>query len=165
MAEVDPLLPKLSETIAFVFASLGSHTADRFSTELAPLGIRPRHFGMLRMLRDNNGQTQQQLSESIGVHRNVMVGLVDELEKRGLVERRKHPTDRRAHAVYLMPAGHEVLTRGAEIVKSLDAELLDMLAPAERTTLLTLLQRVSLGNGLRPDIHPGLTGDHMPPPC
>ncbi|MEV0295779.1 MarR family transcriptional regulator [Nocardia sp. NPDC050710] len=155
----DPLFPPLSERAAFLLGQLGFYAGDRFSDLLAPLGISPRHFGMLRLLRENDGQSQQQLCETLGIHRNVMVGLVDELEKRRLVERRKHPTDRRAHAVYLLPAAQDLLVRAQHEVQALEAELFATFDAEERATLLGLLQRLAVANGLRQGIHPGLTAE------
>ncbi|WP_067546708.1 MarR family winged helix-turn-helix transcriptional regulator [Nocardia crassostreae] len=158
--------PPLFQHAAFLFGQLGSHTVYRFTDLLSPLGIKPPQFGALRILKANDGLSQQQLCEALGIHRNVMVGLVDDLEKRGLVERRKHPTDRRAHAVHLLPAADEVLDRAEELVTGLDAELLAPLEPAERAQLVELLQRAAVGNGLTPGIHPGLTAERQgPPPC
>ncbi|MEV6215146.1 MarR family transcriptional regulator [Nocardia sp. NPDC051833] len=147
----------LSAHAAFLVGQLGFHTAYRFADLLAPLDIKPRHFGMLKLLGQHDGRTQQELGEALDIHRNVMVTLVDDLEARGLVERRRHPTDRRAHAVYLLPAAHALLARAEAVVESLDTELLAPLAPAERAAFLDLLQRTAAGNGLRPGIHPGLT--------
>ncbi|MGW4714496.1 MarR family winged helix-turn-helix transcriptional regulator [Nocardia sp. NPDC004260] len=155
MTEADPT--PLSDHVAFLLGQLGFHAAYRFSDGLAPLGIGPRHFGTLRVLREHDGQSQQQLCETLGIHRNVMVGLVDELEKRGLVERRKHPADRRAHAVYLLPAAHDLLARAQRVVDGLESDLLREFDAADRATLLRLLQRLAAANGLEPGIHPGLS--------
>ncbi|WP_039802782.1 MarR family winged helix-turn-helix transcriptional regulator [Nocardia araoensis] len=154
MTEADPT--PLSDHVAFLLGQLGFHAAYRFGDGLAPLGIGPRHFGTLRVLREHDGQSQQQLCETLGIHRNVMVGLVDELEKRGLVERRKHPTDRRAHAVYLLPAAHDLLARAQGVVEGLESDLLREFDATERATLLRMLQRLAATNGLEPGIHPGL---------
>ncbi|MFQ6328390.1 MarR family winged helix-turn-helix transcriptional regulator [Nocardia sp. CWNU-33] len=160
MTDADPILVPMSEHPAFLLGQLGFHVTNRYTELLAPLGISPRHSGMLRMLSANDGQSQQQLCEVLRIHRNVMVGLVDELEKRGLVERRKHPTDRRAHAVYLQPAGHKVIAQAERIVAALDAEILGALDPAQRATLTELLQQTSVANGLQPGVHPGLRPAH-----
>lgn len=157
VTDVDPKYPLLYESAAFLLAQLGSHSGSRFVELLAPLGIKPPQHGTLRILEANDGQSQQQLCEALGIHRNVMVGLVDDLEKRGLVERRKHPTDRRAHAVHLLPAGRELLSRSAELARGLDAEMLSALDPAEQAVMVSMLQRAANGNGLTPGIHPGLT--------
>jgi DNA-binding MarR family transcriptional regulator len=160
VTDADPPPVPLYEHPAFLLGQLGFHVTNRFTELLAPLGISPRHFGMLRMLGANDGQSQQQLCEVLRIHRNVMVGLVDELERRGLVERRKHPTDRRAHAVYLQPAGHKVIAQAEGIVAGLDAEILRSLDQTQRATLTELLQQASVANGLQPGIHPGLRPAH-----
>ncbi|MGW5435507.1 MarR family winged helix-turn-helix transcriptional regulator [Nocardia asteroides] len=147
----------LSAHPAFLLGQLGFHTAYRFADLLAPLGIKPRHFGMLKLLSQHDGRTQQELGEALDIHRNVMVSLVDDLESRGLVERRRHPTDRRAHALYLLPAAHALLAQAESAVETLDADLLAALTPDDRATFLDLLQRTATANGLRPGIHPGLT--------
>lgn len=144
---------------AFLLGQLGAHAAYRFTELLGPLGIRPPHHGMLRILTASDGQSQQQLCEALGIHRNVMVGLVDDLEKRGLVERRKHPSDRRAHAVHLLPAGKALLVQSDRLATELDAELLAPLDVGDRSALVDLLQRAAIGNGLTPGIHPGLTAE------
>ncbi|MEU4455649.1 helix-turn-helix domain-containing protein [Nocardioides sp. NPDC023903] len=121
------------------------------------LGIKPRHFGMLKLLSAHDGRTQQELGEALEIHRNVMVGLVDDLEKRDLLERRRHPGDRRAHALRLLPAAHALLAEAEQRVAELDAELLSPLPPEDRVLFLDLLRPTAEGNGLRPGIHPGLT--------
>ncbi|WP_082392899.1 MarR family winged helix-turn-helix transcriptional regulator [Nocardia arizonensis] len=165
MTDADQPYPQMSDLTAFLLGQIGYHSSSRFAELLAPVGISPRHFGMLRVLREHDGRSQQQLCETLGIHRNVMVGLVDELEKRGLVERRRHPSDRRAHAVYLLPAAHDVLARAQGVAEGLDGELLATFDDAERATLLGLLQRLAVANGLRRGIHPGLAGESAAPPC
>ncbi|MEU6584616.1 MarR family winged helix-turn-helix transcriptional regulator [Nocardia sp. NPDC046763] len=157
MPDADPQYSPLFESVAFLLGQLGSHSAYRFDALLAPLGIRPPQYGTLRLLEANDGRTQQQLCDALGIHRNVMVSLIDDLEKRGLVERRKHPVDRRAHAVHLLPAGRETIVRAAAIADGLNAEMLAALDPEDRPRLLALLQRTAIGNGLTPGVHPGLT--------
>ncbi|MEU1209008.1 MarR family winged helix-turn-helix transcriptional regulator [Nocardia sp. NPDC005825] len=157
MTDVDPQRAPLFSSAAFLFAQLGSHAAYRFDQLLTPLGIKPPQYGTLRMLEVNDGRTQQQLCDALGIHRNVMVSLIDDLEKRGLVERRKHPADRRAHAVHLLPAGREMIARASALADQLNDELLGMLDPGERSKLLAMLQRAAVGNGLTPGVHPALT--------
>ncbi|MGW4530633.1 MarR family winged helix-turn-helix transcriptional regulator [Nocardia sp. NPDC004340] len=157
MNDVDPQRAPLVDSAAFLFAQLGSHSAYRFDQLLGPLGIKPPQYGTLRMLEANDGRTQQQLCDALGIHRNVMVSLIDDLEKRGLVERRKHPADRRAHAVHLLPAGREMIGRAAGLAEQLNAELLEPLEPGDRPKLLAMLQRAAVGNGLTPGVHPALT--------
>ncbi|MEC3958545.1 MarR family winged helix-turn-helix transcriptional regulator [Nocardia sp. CDC153] len=157
MTAVDPTRMPLFTSSAFLLGQLGSHSAYRFGQLLEPLGINPPQYGTLRLLEANDGRTQQQLCEALGIHRNVMVSVIDALERRGLVERRRHPVDRRAHAVHLLPAGRETITRAGELADRLNAELLAPLEPEDRPRMLAMLQRMSIGNGLTPGVHPGLT--------
>lgn len=150
-------LTQLRERPSFLLSQLGFHSDDRFDDRLEPLGVTRRQFGLLRLLAEADGQTQQQLSERLRTHRNVMVGMIDELERRGLVERRRYPTDRRAHAVHLTGAALDLLSRGESILDTCDDELLGALEPAERTALMSLLQRVADQAGLLPGLHPGMT--------
>ncbi|WP_106581434.1 MarR family winged helix-turn-helix transcriptional regulator [Murinocardiopsis flavida] len=145
----------LRERPSFLLSQLGFHSDQRFGALLAPLGVTARQFGILRLLAHTAGRSQQQLAEELGIHRNVMVGVIDDLEQRGLVERRRYPTDRRAHAIHLTDAARDLLPRVEGALDACDDELLAALDPADRTTLLTLLQRLADGAGLVPGIHPG----------
>src|SRR5260370_31632734 len=98
-----------SDDYASLLVQLGFHVAAAFSKRLAPLGLEPRHFGMLTRLAANEGRSQQAIGELMGLNPTRMVILVDELEKVGLVERRRNPADRRSHALYLTAAGREQL--------------------------------------------------------
>src|SRR3954466_7618421 len=99
----------LSRRAGFLLVQLGTHAHRRFADRLAELDLHPRHFGMLSHLAASEGQSQQALSIALGVHRSAVVALVDDLERRGLAERRPDPSDRRAYTLYLTPSGHELL--------------------------------------------------------
>lgn len=143
----------LTDRPSFLLSQLGFHVAGEFGRRLEPLGIRPRQFGMLTYLSAGENVTQQELVERLNIHRNVMVGLVDDLERRGLAERRRHPNDRRAYAVQLTDSGRDLLRRAERIADELDATLLD---DADRLTLVQLLQHSAERVGLQHGVHPGL---------
>src|SRR3982074_2232075 len=96
---------RLDESPSFLVSQLGLYSAQQFAERLQPLGLLPRHFGLLKHLASVEGQSQQYLADMMGVHRNAMVGLIDELEGRGLVERRRHASDRRGPAPCLAARG------------------------------------------------------------
>src|SRR4051794_21274143 len=99
----------LSRPAGFLLVQLGTHAHRRFAERLAELGLHPRHFGMLSHIAAAEGQSQQTLSDALGIHRSAMVALVDDLERRGLAERRRNPADRRAYTLHLTPPGRELL--------------------------------------------------------
>jgi DNA-binding MarR family transcriptional regulator len=146
----------LTDRANFLLSQLGFHVAQTFAERLAPLGIAPNHFGLLMHLDRSEGSTQQQLADLLGIHRKVMVGLLDDLEKRDLVERRRHPADRRAHALHLTTAARELLPRAREIADRHEDEILAPLSTAERARLLATLQRIAEASGHPPGAHPGL---------
>jgi DNA-binding MarR family transcriptional regulator len=146
----------LSRRAGFLFVQLGTHAHERFAERLAGLGLHPRHFGMLSHLAAAEGQSQQALSIALGIHRSAMVALVDDLEHRGLAERRRDPVDRRAYTLYLTPPGRELLAELERAADEEDAELLTALDAPARSQLISSLQRVAESQGLTAGVHPKL---------
>jgi DNA-binding MarR family transcriptional regulator len=146
----------LDQRIPFLLSQLGAYLADDFQRRLAPLGADPRMYAVLMALAADNGQSQRQLSAALGIHRNVMVGLIDGLEQRGLVERRRHPDDRRAFAVTLTDKARDLLPALDRESRALEDEITASLSANERATLLRQLQRISAALGLIPGVHPKL---------
>jgi DNA-binding MarR family transcriptional regulator len=156
----------LSRRAGFLLVQLGAHEHRRFAERLAPLDLHPRHFGMLSHLAAAEGQSQQALSIALGIHRSAVVALVDDLEHRGLAERRRDPVDRRAYTLYLTPSGRELLAELELAADKREAELLAALDASERSQFISLLQRVAESQGLTAGVHPNLQprkGDsHIP---
>jgi DNA-binding MarR family transcriptional regulator len=145
-------------SVAFLVSRLGFEVGDRLAEGLAPLGIEPRHFGLLRALAINEGQSQRAIGEALDIHPNRMVALVDDLERLRLVQRRPHPTDRRAYALALTAKGRRTLQKAFEIALDIEDTLCAGLTPAERSELLALLGKLHpLYAGPR-GVHPGLSG-------
>ena len=151
----------LAGRASFLLSQLGAYSANEFANRLAPLGMRPGHFGLLMHLSRGEGQSQQRLADAMGIHRNVMVGLVDELEDRGLIERRRHPADRRAHAIHLTGAAHDLLGRAQRVADEHEAELLAGIGEDDRTYLIALLQHLAEHTGLPSGVHPGLNDNQL----
>src|SRR5215217_6294704 len=83
---------------------------EQSTAALAPFGIDGRELAVLTRLDGPDPLSQQEVAARLGVDRTTMVALVDALERKGLVERRAHPTDRRKNAVALTGAGQRTLT-------------------------------------------------------
>jgi DNA-binding MarR family transcriptional regulator len=150
-------IAELDQRIPFLLSQLGAYVADDAKRRLAPLGVHPRVNAILFALAGNDGQSQRQLSARLGVHRNVMVGLIDNLEQQGLVQRRPHPDDRRAFAVTLTDKARDLLPALKEQSDAIEDEVTAGLSAGERAELLRTLQRVAAALGLSPGVHPGLS--------
>jgi DNA-binding MarR family transcriptional regulator len=125
---------------------------------LAPLGLEPRQFALLRHVSAAEGQTQQALGDALGIPKSRMVALIDDLEERGLVERRLRPDDRRARALHVTEAGAECLGQAMQIAAEHEAQLRARLSPAEHRQLVGVLQRLA-DHEMPTDVHPGLRSD------
>jgi DNA-binding MarR family transcriptional regulator len=152
-----PVIPV--DHLSFLLVQLGLHGARRFGERLAPLGLEQRHAGMLIRLAANQGRSQQAIAEMIGVNATRMVFLVDELEKLGLVERRRNPADRRSHALYLTDQGRATVGQVRAITAEHEAEFGAGLTEAQRAELVSLLRVVAQEQGLHPRGMPGVPPD------
>jgi DNA-binding MarR family transcriptional regulator len=152
----DEAPPVLSTRGAFLLSQIGFHVAVRCAEILEPIGLQPAHYGVLVQLTGQEGFSQQQLADAMGVHRNVMVGLIDELEERDLVRRERHPRDRRAHQLQLTDRAHAVLAQANAAVDELEDEIFAGLGSREHSRLITLLQRIAKQADLPDSIHPDL---------
>ncbi len=141
---------------ALLLVQLGMEGARQFGERLAPLGVEPRHVGMLARLAANEGRAQQVIGELIGLNPTQMVFLVDELESRGFVERRRNPADRRSYGLYLTPAGKDMLGKVQELAQVHQAELGKSLSESEQDQLTELLRRIARDQGISGQSLPGI---------
>lgn len=151
-----PGIAALHERIPFLLSQLGVYIADDFVNRLRPFEVGPRTYAVLMALAADDGQSQRQLSARLGIHRNAMVSVVDDLEAQGFVARMPNPTDRRAFAVTLTDAGRTLLPSLDAQGRAQEDELTVALDSNERAVLLQLLQKVSGGLGMSPGVHPKL---------
>jgi DNA-binding MarR family transcriptional regulator len=108
---------------------------------MLPGGLRPRHLLALKLLSDQGPASQQGLAEALSLDPSNVVGLLNELEERGLVTRRRDPADRRRHIVELSDLGQDELGLAFVRYSHVENELLSALSPEERATLYNLLVR------------------------
>jgi DNA-binding MarR family transcriptional regulator len=140
---------------AFLLSQVGAHAAARFAERLAPLDLTPPYAGILKVIHDGGGLSQQSLCEKLGMFPSRLVVLLDELQERGLIERQASPTDRRSHALHLTRGGCEALAQIGRIGREHQESLCAALDESERTTLTDLLTRIAEQQGLTPGVHPG----------
>ena len=133
----------LASAVGFLLSWNGQRTAHLFTEALAPLELRPPHFGVLTLIDAEPGSTQQELVARSMIDPSSMVGLIDELEARGLAERRRHPSDRRKHAVYLTGDGRKTLGEARKAAMRTAQEVLAPLDEPEREELRRLLRKLA----------------------
>lgn len=156
MSDRDAGIAELHQRIPFLLSQLGVYLAEDFVQRLAPFGVEPRTYAVLKALIEDDGQSQRQLSAQLGIHRNVMVAVVDKLERQGLVKRMPHPGDRRAFAVTMTDKARELLPKLDAQGRAQEDEITATLSDADRNAVRELLQRMSVAAGLTPGVHPKL---------
>ncbi len=113
-----------------------------FTATLADDGMTPTLFGSLVLIEANPGLRQADLARALGLDRSTVVTVIDTLEKRDLVARRRAADDRRSNAVTLTPAGTRLLGRLKPRVADHEARLAAALDADERTALAGMLARI-----------------------
>jgi DNA-binding MarR family transcriptional regulator len=143
--------------LAFLLSQAGVYASQRFAQRIAAVDLQPPLFRVLNAVDAAEGQSQQAIGEAIGAPASRMVAIVDELERRGLLERRPQPSDRRIRALHLTAAGRRLLARGRRIAAEHEEELAREMSVADRKRLVALLQKLVAAQGLVPGVHPGLS--------
>lgn len=103
--------------------------------------ITPVQFAAMSVLKDHPGTDQARLAQQIAYDRATIGGVVDRLERRGLVERKPHATDRRCRLVSLTGEGEALVESLQPLVGEVQAGILDALTPEETVTVMTLLRK------------------------
>jgi len=135
-----PRLPEeLASSTPFLMKRLGFKLKDQSMAAYEQVGLHPYHHAVLAVLDEGTRETQGAIADALGYDRGQLVGLLDELEERGLVERRRDPADRRRQLVSATPAGQRELTRLRALSRKLDDELFGPLDAQQRRQLHELL--------------------------
>jgi DNA-binding MarR family transcriptional regulator len=136
-----------------MLSSLGYAVSRRFHEVLEPLELEPGEFALLRSVSANEGESQNALAERLHISPSWMVAIVDQLERRELLERRPHARDRRVRNLHLTAAGKKLLKQAERRAQQFDREVTGRLTETERRELFDLLQRVAAGLELEPGAH------------
>ena len=139
-----------------MLSSLGYAVSRRFHEILRPLELEPGEFALMRAVAASDGAPQNALAERLRISPSWMVSIVDDLERRGLLERRPHERDRRVRTLHLTAAGSKVLRLAERDARKFDGRVTEPLSEAELEQLLELLQRVAAGLDLQPGAHAAL---------
>ena len=94
-------------------------------SELSSAGVKVTavQAGILFLLKQKDGRTMTELSQVISTDNSAMTGLVDRLEKSGLIVRKAAPNDRRAYLIHVTPEGLEEVEKAKVIIKRVNGEI------------------------------------------
>jgi DNA-binding MarR family transcriptional regulator len=127
-------------------ARIGRRAAD---TVMSDGSLRPRHVIALTLLSERGPMTQHAVGAALSLDPSNVVGLLNELEERGLITRRRDPADRRRHIVEVSSTGADELAQTCSQLGTVEDDLFKSLTAEQRGTLHDLLARAVAG--LSPD--------------
>jgi DNA-binding MarR family transcriptional regulator len=134
---------ELLDSASFLLKRLGFAVKERTMAAFEAAGFSPYHYSVLVVLDEGARETQGSIADALGYDRGQLVGILDELEERGLVERRRDPNDRRRHLVTLTAEGKRALTKLRALSARIENEFFAPIGDEERATLHALLLRLA----------------------
>jgi len=115
---------------------------ENFINTFKPLGLRPAQFSVLLVVKGNPGRRQSEIAASLGIRQANLVGLIDELEARGLTKRKRLAADRRSHAVMLTARGKALLKKALALQERFERQVMAALGTAEHARLIATLAKL-----------------------
>jgi DNA-binding MarR family transcriptional regulator len=141
---MDRLPDELVSSAVFLLKRLGMNAKERSLEAYDGLnGLHPYHHAILAVLDEGSRETQGAIADALGYDKGQLVGLLDELEEKGLVERQRDPSDRRRQIVRVTPGGRKALGQLRQLHHQLEQDFLAPLDDDESRQLHVLLRRLA----------------------
>jgi MarR family transcriptional regulator, lower aerobic nicotinate degradation pathway regulator len=132
----------IAKSVGFLLAKAYQRALVIFKEHFEGYDLTPQQYGLLGFLWQEDGITQAELSAKSQIDRTTMGGLIDRLEKEGLVVRRSHPEDRRAYRICLTEKGKALEPVLIPIAARAQEQFVAKLNPQEVETLTSLLEKI-----------------------
>jgi DNA-binding MarR family transcriptional regulator len=132
----------LLERMGFLLSRLFFNLREDLEKALKPKGLTGKHWGILLVLQEKGSLAQQEIGKCIHIDRSTMVQIIDDLERKGLAERKAHPTDRRAHSVYLTAKGRDLLPLIHRLGLRAEKDFLAPLSAPDQRDLYRILRQL-----------------------
>lgn len=130
----------IENSIGFLLAKAHQRGWALFAEAISSFEITPTQFSLLAFLWQDDEQTQAELSEKTQIDRTTICGLVDRLERSGMVERKAHPQDRRAYLICLTDKGRSLEPELAAAAHDTLDRFLEGLSADDRQELIRMLR-------------------------
>lgn len=140
------LTPELATSTGLLLGRVGASVSRRISSSLAMLGVRQKHLAVLALLEKVGGCAQQTVAAALSLDPSGLVSVIDDLKRRGAVERERDPADRRRHTVRLTDQGRTLLEDCREAVRGVESEWLRVLGVEQRQQLVAILRQLAVAD-------------------
>ena len=139
-------------TTGFLLSKIGKEITEGFAERIAPLGLRPKHCGLLAALQALPPMSQQELGRALGLVPSAIVTSLDELKALHAIARVEDLKDRRRYTIELTARGETLLRKATQLAVDIDNEMMATLSKAERVVLNRSLQGIAGAIGVIPDM-------------
>jgi DNA-binding MarR family transcriptional regulator len=112
--------------------------------ELASAELRISHYSVLAIIEANPGLAQSEVAEAVGIEPARLVRVLDELERRGWIQRMRSATDRRSHALYLTQDGQQAFAHIKDLARQHETHVIERLGAAKYESLMRMLKQIDL---------------------
>ena len=139
-------MERIEDCISFLLGKAYQQVQQASKQRLAPHGVTPVQYGLLRVLAERDGQNGAELGDRLQLDSATITGLLDRLERGGLIERRADPGDRRVNRIFATAQAHDLQPALDLAMDEVNLSFLSALLPAEKAQLkgqLALLGQVA----------------------
>jgi DNA-binding MarR family transcriptional regulator len=154
-AEPGGPLPAVTDRLGYLLKHAHLRFAELSAAAMEPMGISGRECAVLIAIDDRVPQSQQEVARRLAVDRTTMVALIDELERKGLVDRRQAPGDRRKNVVTLTAVGRATVAKAVSAGAEAERRFLASLSDADAAAFRRLLRSIVLEAPDAPRPDPG----------
>ncbi|MEQ8236245.1 MAG: MarR family transcriptional regulator [Syntrophomonadaceae bacterium] len=133
---------ELEQCLNFVLTKAQRNIHQLFKAELAPFGVTPGQYGILRCLWDENAQTAKKLADRLALDGSTITGILDRMEQKGLIEKQTDPKDRRAMQVMLTAKGKKLQKPVSEAIETANRRALVKFDQQEAEFLKNVLEEI-----------------------
>lgn len=140
--EAVPAFPSFDDYTGYLITLAHQQQMERVERQLKPLGIQPRDFGVLSVINADDPCSQQHVADVLGVSPPIVLWLIDDLERDGLVRRTRSATDRRSYELALTPEGRRRLDKAARLMAEEQSRIADRLGVRGDRELRRLLATI-----------------------
>ena len=132
----------LDSYLPYLLNRAGQRIATAFDGEMRPLGASLQIWRVLAALREKDGRRMGDLSQTTSIEVSTLTRLVDNMEKDGLVARRREAGDARAVVLHVTPSGRRLTQRIVPIAERYETVALEGFTMREAEVLRSALRRL-----------------------
>ena len=132
----------LDSYLPYLLNRAGNRIATAFGEEVRPLGATLQMWRVLAALRERDGRRMGDLSDTTSIEVSTLTRLVDTMEAKGLVARRRAADDARVIVLHVTPAGRRLTQRIVPVAERYEQVALAGFTPAETEQLKAALRRL-----------------------